>query len=173
MTCKLITILIFLCLSLGVYGQGLPKRPILVRVTAGDSEVGREAVSYINRELRGLGDVLVVTKNEDYFIQVSIVEVKSGTGQVAGYAMAILTGMSNYNNTRTKLYELVRETGGDIAKAPQLFDNNIEFFNNTFALDSFGVYFILPESLPLRCRRIVTDMDTTLFSTIRRRSTIP
>ena len=54
-------------------------------VTSGETS---QAFSYVTRELRSLGDVLIVDKDYDYSIHITTMSIKNTNGNPLGYAMA-------------------------------------------------------------------------------------
>lgn len=83
-------IVVVTVLSFAVFAEEQIKTKVKVTV---DGRV--EASSFITRELRSLGDVEVVSTNQDYSINILVLETKTKQNIATGFALSILITRGN------------------------------------------------------------------------------
>jgi hypothetical protein len=151
---KLLASLIF-CVSLATtcWCQAKYSTTIKLEITAPD-RIKNEVQSYMNRELRALGDVTLVDDHPSWEIRVDVMEITT-RGIRSGYAFAFVV-------TEPLYLDFLKGANCD-QKAKSRITNLME---NTERLLAFGNR--VSPNIESACKKLVADFDSTTLETDRK-----
>jgi len=146
-------------LSLAAYAADTPnpRFSAKVKVSVGGEESIKSSVSsYLNRELRSLGDVEIVDDNYEWAINITALENKIVGGKKSGFTIAAIF-IQSFNN------QLLREL-----VEPKHQDFVIKMTSGLSYYPDGWVVIGGPESLQELCKKIIADFDTECLEKVRK-----
>lgn len=154
--CKLCAVLPLVAILMIAADSPKPRdhHPLRVKVGVSGSD---DAASFIRRELRSLSDVLIVTTNEQFAIQIVVSAVHNNADTLIGYALSVvLTGANNI----PMIVDMALQYNYVDAKAAQLLH---AASRAPVHLLSHRLYLTERGGLRAQCTEIVNHIDTQVF----------
>lgn len=131
---------------------------VQLNLSAPSEELRSQIQSYIERELRTLGDVSVISAGAHFTLQAIVLNVKRpASSSVMGYTIAVVVTEPLASGARDAL---------KAKKTDQVVENYLETIND---LLHFRLYTTGTSSLRETCSEIVTDFDSGVLA-LRRNS---
>jgi hypothetical protein len=155
---KMVAVLLIFCLALPAYGQNGLRINVKIK---GDAELLDEVNSFLNRELRSLGDVSITEENPHFNIYMTAMEIEDESGQGTG---VITVSYIVTSRLSPEVYRWLEEKGNrGIPK-----DEWEKTWGNLGFLERYGDFIIGKEDLRGLFEGLVVQLDTKVFEKYRR-----
>jgi hypothetical protein len=131
-----------------------------VTVDASRIDVKNDIFSYINRNLRSLRDIDIVSVNSEYDVSIVALQTSTTTGYTTGYAISTVVLQPINAESLEKVLEASKTDENAIGFLKDFYGAKVAFLQQYLQVGSTS-------DLPEMCQRIVTKIDGDVFQPSR------